>query len=229
MATTTEKLEDPNLNEEDQDAIVGAFVRQQENERLRKHWETLLKEKHQVVRQASPPKRSATIRKFIFPILAVAAALLLLFVLLPNLMTDNGQELLAANLTEISIEGDRSGLATDADSLRSQVRTAYLAGNYLAAATTGERLLALPEATEEDQLNLGISQLRSENYPQANQSFNQLLASPNSFTTEARYYLGLSLLSSGDTAAGLTELRKISEADGRSIYQKAQALIGASW
>jgi hypothetical protein len=229
MATTTEKLEDPNLNEEDQDAIVGAFVRQQENERLRKHWETLLKEKHQVTRQASSPKRSATIRRFIFPILTVAAALLLLFILLPNLMTDNGEELLAANLTEISIEGDRSGSGTDADSLRSQVRTAYLAGDFLAAAASGQRLLDLPEATEEDQLNVGISHLRSEDYLQANDSFKLLLGASSNLKTEARYYLGLSLLSSGDTAVGLKELGKITEADGRNIYQKAQALIDARW
>jgi hypothetical protein len=76
---------------------------------------------------------------------------------------------------------------------------------------------------------LGITQLRAGNYPHANQHFNQLLAPAGNFTTEARYYLGLSLLSSGDTPAGLTELRKITAADGRNIYQKAQALVGASW
>ncbi|WP_020569565.1 tetratricopeptide repeat protein [Neolewinella persica] len=225
----TEKLEDPNLSEEDKDAIVGAFVRHQENERLRKHWETLLKEKHQVSRKATPPKRSATLRKLFLPVLAIAATLLLLLVFLPDLMAKNGEQMLAANLSEISIEGVRSESTTTVDSLRDQVRTTYLAGDFSTAATTGERLLSLPSASTEDQLNLGVAHLRAGNYAQASQYFTGLIDPPGNFTTEARYYLGLSLLSSGNTKAGLEELQKIRETDGGSIYQKAQALIDASW
>lgn len=229
MATTTEKLEDPNLNEEDQDAIVGAFVRQQENERLRKHWENLLKEKYQLSRQSTPPKRTATIRKIILPILAIAATFLLLLLFLPDFMAKDGEQVLAANLAEITIEGARSGLVTTTDSLRLQVRTTYLAGDFTTAAATGERLLSLPDATAEDRLNLGIAHLRAGNYAEADQNFSRLIDPPGNFTTEARYFLGLSLLSSGGAEAGLAELRKIKEADGLSIYQKAQALIAASW
>ncbi|MFK8162388.1 MAG: tol-pal system YbgF family protein [Lewinella sp.] len=229
MATTTEKLEDPNLNEEDKDAIVGAFVRHQENERLRKHWEGLLKEKHRVARPAPEPKRSATIRKFLLPVLSVAATLLLLFLFLPGMLAEDGDQLLAANLTEITIEGARSGSMTTLDSLRFQVRKTYLAGDFSDAAATGERLLLRPDASPEDQLNLGVAYLRAGDYTLANQHFSGLISQSGNFSTEARYFLGLSLLSSGDTETGLAELRKIQEKDGLKLYQKAQALIDARW
>jgi len=228
MPTTTEKLEDPNLNEEDKDAIVGAFVRHQENERLRKHWEGLLKEKHRVARPAAA-LRSATIRKIILAIMAVAATLLLLFLFLPGMLAEDGEQLLAANLTEITIEGARSGSVTTLDSLRRQIRKSYLAGDFSDAAATGEQLLSRTDASPEDQINLGVAYLRAGDYAAANKHFSTLIDQAGNFSTEARFFLGLSLLSSGDTEAGLVELRQIQEKDGLKLYKKAQALIGARW
>jgi len=225
MASTTNKLQDPNLSEQEQDAIIGAFVRRHENERLRQRWEDKLTTEHGISKQPPAKKRKATIRKIGIALLAVAASLLVIFVIMPQLNQPTGNELLAAYVSEISIDNSRGTARTDAETLRQQVANAFSDGNYTGAVSAAESLSQLTEAEPEDALNLGKAYLRSGDFSSAERALNQLLSQPTDYTTEARYTLGLSLLSQQKTAEAVEELKKINATDGANIYRKARALI----
>lgn len=225
MSSTTNKLQDPNLSEPEQDAIIGAFVRRHENERLRQRWEQKLKNEHGVRKQIGDKTRTATIRKIGIAILAVAASLLLFFVVMPQMNQPGGQELLAVYVSEISIDNSRGTASTDAETLRQQVANAFNNGNYTVAISAAESLVQSTEAQPEDALNLGKAYLRNGDYTSAERVLRRLADQPTDYTTEARYTLGLSLLSQEKTAEAIEELKKISSTEGAKIYQKARALI----
>jgi len=225
MSSTTNKLQDPNLSEPEQDAIIGAFVRRHENERLRQRWEEKLQTEHGVGKQVVAQKRTATIRKISIAILAVAASLLLFFVVLPQLNQPGGQELLAGYISEMSIDNTRGTAGTDAETLRQQVANAFNNGNYAAAVSAADSLAQLAEAQPEDALNQGKAYLLNGNFELAEQVLRRLADLSNDYTTEARYALGLSLLRLERTTEAVVELKKISVTDGAKIYQKARVLI----
>lgn len=225
MASTTNKLKDPNLSEPEQDAIIGAFVRRHENERLRQRWEQKLKSEHGVDKQLPVKNRAAVIRKISIAILAVAASLLLFFIVIPQFDQPGGQELLAAYVSEMSIDNSRGTAGTDAETLRQQVANNFNNGNYAGAVSAGENLAQSPEAQPEDALNLGKAYLRNGDYPLAERVLRQLADQPTDYTTEARYTLGLCLLSQEKTAEAVAELKKINSTEGAKIYRKARALI----
>jgi len=225
--TTTEKLHDLNLPKVEEDAIIGAFVRQYENGRTRKRWIGVLKQDYGVVRPVSA-SRSYQVRKlpFVASLLAIAASLLLLLTFLPGLQQPSGTDLLAQQVSQITLETSRSTGDRDIDRLRRDMKNAYQQAHYGIAITAGKQLVALPEATKEDLLSLGLAQLRSEDYSGANAQFRELLAdNAQVFRAEAHYYLGLSLLLQGDTEDGLSYLRQISAADGHKLYGRARALL----
>lgn len=150
--TTTNKFKDPNLTEEEQDAIIGSFVRQRENSKLKKRWTEKLASEHNTRRVETSGRKPAKIRKISFLLLSAAAALLFLLVFLPGLMMDNGKELLAANLSEITLNGSRGATGTEApasdEALRIQFRDNFQAKDFAAAIELGEELLALPTTTD---------------------------------------------------------------------------------
>jgi tetratricopeptide (TPR) repeat protein len=225
MASTTNKLKDPNLSEQEQDAIIGAFVRRHENELLRQRWEEKLVTEHGVSKQFPARKRSVTIRKIGIAIMAIAASLLLFFVVMPQLNQPRGEALLATYISEISIDNTRGTTGTDVGTLRRRVADAFNDGDYAAAVGAGESLAQLPDALPEDELNLGKAYLRNANFERAEQALRGLVEQATDYTTEARYTLALSLLSQRKTTEAVAELRKISAADGAKIYQKARSLI----
>lgn len=225
MATTTNKLKDPNLSEQEQDAIIGAFVRRHENERLRKRWEHKLTTDHGISKQPPAKKRKAVIRKISLAIAAIAASLLFFFTIFPLLDQPGGDELLAVYVSEVSINNTRGGADTDLEVLRRQVANAYNVSDFSAAVLAAESLVSTADASPEDELNLGKAYLRNGNYAQADQTLRRLIGKATDFTTEARYTLGLSLFSAGKNAAAITELQLIKETDGAKIYRKAQELI----
>jgi len=229
--TTTENFRDPNLSDDEQDAIIGAFVRQREDAKLRARWEKKLASEQQLSRKEKPVVRTmGKIRRLSFLLVGVAAALLFLVVFLPGLMVQNGEELLAENITELSLSGTRGATqATTPDDLRSQLLNNFQAGDFASAALAGERLMDLPEASEADRLNLGLAYLRAKRYEAAAGAFRRLVEGGSIFRSEARYYLGLSLLAGGDTPAGLEQMRQITPADGGRIYDNAKELLGADW
>ncbi|MFK8162390.1 MAG: tol-pal system YbgF family protein [Lewinella sp.] len=228
MSTTNNKFSNPDLTEIQQEAIIGSFVRRYENERLRKRWIDKLSSDYQVSRPTTQMPQT-TIRKIILPIIGIAAALLLLLAFLPGFLQVDGPELMASHLTEATIENSRSEPKNELEQARVQLIDNYAAGNFSAAAIAGEALLKVPGATDEDRFYLGLAFLRNNNLDQAITSFKSLLERPTDFSTEAHYYLGISLLSNNDTAAGLKELKKIKETDGRTIHEKAQQLLQANW
>lgn len=229
MASTTDKLQDPNLSEEEQDAIIGAFVRQHENERLRKRWEEQLSTKHKVTRAGMPVKRKATIRRLGVAVVAIAATLLLLFAVWPMFAQPDGGELLAAYVSEVNVDGTRGEGEFAEDAIRADFLEAFRSGDFKEATRDGENLLALPAFTAEDELNLGKAYLRNNQYDKANAIFRELTGRGGEITADATYFLGLSLLRQGDTTAGLAELRNIKATDGKRLHGKAQKLLEADW
>lgn len=225
MASTTDKLQDPNLSEQEQDAIIGAFVRRHENDRLRQRWEQKLSTEYGVRKQPSAKVRNATIRKISIAILAVAASLLLFFVVVPQLNQPGGEELLAAYIAEVTIDNSRGTAETEAETLRRQVADAFNKEDYPAAVTAAERLALMAEARPEDALNLGKSYLLNNDHDAAQRVLRSLIAEATVYTTEARYALSLSLLSQKKTAEALEVLKNIRSADGTRIYQKARSLL----
>ncbi len=225
MSSTTNKLKDPNLSEPEQDAIIGAFVRRHENERLRQRWEEKLQTEHGVGKQIPAKKRLATIRKISISILAVAASLLLFLVVIPQLTQPSGQELLAGYVAEMSIDNSRGTVETDTENLRQQVANAFNDKNYAGAVSAAESLALSTDAGPEDVLNQGKAYLGNGDFKLAEQVLRQLVDQPTDYTTEARYTLGLSLLSQERTSEAVEELKKIGATDGAKIYEKARMLI----
>lgn len=229
MIINTEKINDPNLSEEENDLILRSFVRRFEKEQNIDRWEKILAEEHDLPRPVSLPPRFAKIRKLFLPIVGIAAAMLMLLIFLPGFLRTNGQDLLADYQNEASVTGYRSQNDSAASSLRESLITNFFDGDYAAAQEVGKALREQPDAQPRDMLNLGISALRNHDYSEATSTFRELLASGGDLQTEAQYYLGLSLLLQQNTQAGLAELRKIKAADGTRFYNKAQALLKASW
>jgi len=225
MSTNINKLRDPDLPEDEQDAIIGSFVRRHENERLRKRWEDILSTEHGVSKRAPADKRKAVIRRIGFVIAAIAASLLIFLTVIPNLGQQGGEELLAAYVTELNVDNTRAGGNTDEQVLRRRVADAYAAEDFPAAVAAAETLHQAPAATPEDELTLGKAYLRNGNYEQAGQTLRRLIGRATDYSTEARYALGLSLLQAGKKAEAIAELQRIAEADGASVYEKAQRLI----
>lgn len=229
MIINTEKINDPNLSEEENDLILKSFVRRFEKERNIDHWEKVLTEEYDLPRPLSLPPRSAKVRKLFLPIIGIAAAILMLIVFLPGLLRTNGQELLADYQEAALVTGYRSQAASQTASLRESLIADFFDGDYAAAQEAGKALREQPDTQPRDVMNLGISALRNQNYSEATNAFRELLASDEALQTEARYYLGLSLLLQENTQEGFTELRKINAADGTKFYDKAQDLLGANW
>ena len=231
--TTTNKFKDPNLTEEEQDAIIGSFVRQREDSKLKKRWTEKLAKEHNIKREETSRRNPAKIRKISLLLLSAAAALLFLVVFLPSLMMEEGNVLLADNLSEITLSGSRSAAAieepTSVEILRVQFRDNFQAGEFATAVTLGEQLIALPAVTDTDRLNLGFAYLRASQFSEAEKTFRGLLAVNSPFASDARYYLGQTRLAAGDTEAGLDELRKISAADGGRLLESAKELLDANW
>jgi tetratricopeptide (TPR) repeat protein len=227
MSTTNNKLNTSNLSEAEQDVIIGTFVRKYENERLRERWINKLRTDYQVIRPTTKTP-GTTVRKIILPIIALAACLLL-FLVLPGMQKDAGDQLMASYLTEATIDNSRSEANSDLELARTRLIDNYAAGRFAAAVIAGEGLLLMPEATEEDRYHLGLAHLQCNNMEQAIARFTSLANQPTGYRTEARFYLGISLLSIGDTAAGLEALKEIKESDGRNFYAKAQTLLKAKW
>jgi len=231
--TTINKFTDSNLTEEEQDAIIGSFVRQREDTKLKNRWAEKLAKEHNIRRKETSRNNPAKIRKLYFLLLSAAAVLLFLLVFLPGLMMADGKELLATNLSEITLSGSRGATATDGpvsdEALRIQFRDNFQAGDFTTATELGEQLIALPATTDNDRLNLGFAYLRASQFPEAEETFRTLLSTNSDFASEARYYLGISLLAAGDTKAGLDELRKITAADGSQLLESAKAYLDADW
>lgn len=230
--TTTDKLNDPNLSEEEQDAIIGSFVRQQEREALRERWTGKLAKEHGVNRNTvvAGKARSARIRKMVIGVVSVAAAILLLIVfVLPHFNTVSGNELLAMKMENIEVIKSRgTGNETD-DVLRGAFLQAVDAEDYPAAAIAGESLLEDAGATAEDRLNLGYTYLSADRFASAETIFRDLLASASVYQTEARYYLALALLGQDENTEAFRLLELIKSTDGRVIYSDAQDLLSADW
>lgn len=227
---TTNKLKDPNLSEEEQDAIIGAFVRQRENQALRKRWVTKLSNEHGVSVPKKQQASSAVIRKITFAVLAIAASLLLVFALLPALSGPSGEELLASYLDETNIQTSRGGIADNtADSLRTVFSTAFFREDYAAAITVGQQLTANPSAVANDTFNLGLSYLKAGDNSSAISSFKALLSTSSDLETEASFYLAVALLQDGKSTEALELLNTIKESDGLTIFNKAQDLINLNW
>lgn len=227
MSTTNNKLNTSNLSEADQDLIIGTFVRKYENERLRERWVNKLRTDYRVIRPITKTP-GTTIRKILMPIIAIAACLLLI-IMLPGTLQNSGDQLMANYLTEATIDNSRSEPKNNIEQVRAQLIDNYTLGQFAEAVTTGKSLLLMPEATDEDHYYLGLAHLQCNNLEQAIASFTSLANQPTDYRTEARFYLGISLLSNGDTNAGLEKLKEIKESDGRNIYKKAQALLQAEW
>ncbi|MEM9526353.1 MAG: tetratricopeptide repeat protein [Bacteroidota bacterium] len=228
--TTSEKLRDPNLSEEEEDAIIGAFVRRYENERLRERWQVKLKKEHGVVRkEIITTTKPAKIRRLVLGLITVAASLLLLFIFWPSLQQQNGQELLAVYVADISLDATRSTNPDPADSLRRVQFSAFEAADYALAQSSGEILLQLPEATLEDRFHLALIQLKGGQIDAAKTSLQALIDEDTLYRAEAQFHLGLALLLEGDKTTSLDKLRQIQASDGRELYEKAQTLLRQKW
>lgn len=229
MIINSDKINDPNLSEEEDRLIFRAFLRRYEKERNTKRWESLLEKDYDFPRPAAAPSRSAKIRKLIIPLISVAAALLLFVLLVPGMFSTQGEDLLAEFVTETNMISYRSAGDSEADVLRLAFEDAFTEKRYAAAQELGRKLTELSAAVPRDRFNLGLSYMLGEDLPQAAVEFRNLIGSGGELLTEARYYLGLTLLLQGDTEAGFAELSMIKATDGTAIYNKAKALLEAKW
>ncbi len=229
MIINSDKINDPNLSEEEDRLIFRAFLRRHEKERNTKRWEQLLEKDHNFPRPAATASRSARIRKLIIPFMGIAAALLLLVLLLPGLFATQGEDLLAEFVAEANVVSYRSAGDSDADAIRLSFEDAFTEKRYAAAQELGGELTKRSAAVPRDRLNLGLAYMLGEDLPQATVEFRKLTDANGELLTEAHYYLGLTLLLQGDTEGGLAELRLIKVTDGTAIYDKAQELLTAKW
>ncbi|MEO0731800.1 MAG: hypothetical protein AAFZ52_03125 [Bacteroidota bacterium] len=233
--SSLKKLSDPDTDPTEVDAIIGAFVRQHENERLRKRWTNLLRQEGE--KKAAAPPGTTKVR----PLKAkrrwwlVAAAILLVSLLTVPLLwpsAASGADLLAEDRAAITLITYRSavGLDTSPDSLRRVAIALFAGGDLQAAARVGERLLASTAATAKDSLNLGLIYSKDGAYQEVVRLLQPMAeAAAGTYRTEARYWLAAAWLGQGRIAEGKELLTTIRPEDGQRFYRKAQALLRASW
>lgn len=228
--TTSEQLKDPNLSEEEEDAIIGAFVRRYENERLRERWKVKLEKEHGVVREGVKKKaKPAITRRLVLGLIAMAASLLFLLVFLPSLQQDNGQELLAAYVSEISLDATRNTDPNLADSLRRVQFKAFEAKDFALARSSGQTLVELSDATLEDRFHLALVELKGGQVATAKNQLQALIDEDTLYRAEAQFHLGLALLLEGKMTDGFATLRQLKPTDGGDLYEKAQTLLRQKW
>ncbi|MEM6769672.1 MAG: hypothetical protein AAF597_03720 [Bacteroidota bacterium] len=230
--TISEKLKDPDLSPEEEAEIIGAFVRRQKREALGKRWAQKLASEHNVKRsglQAVGEQSPRTRRRLLWILPAVAAAILLLVLLLPQLQgpVQSRSDLVAMSIVEAEIPTFRGGAEGEYAELRAAFARQYNAGDYAAAIQTGTAILADSSAQTADELSLGLAYLNADQHETAAIAFRKLLVTTPKYRTEATFYLALALLKGGQEAEALDLLAGIRSEDGKSWYRKAQAILSA--
>lgn len=228
----SEKLKDPDLPPEEETAIVGAFVRRQKREALGERWTKKLSSEHNVKRshlRAAGEKSPRQRRRLRWILPAVAAALLFLVLLLPQLQTESESrtEVLATIMADAEITALRGRATNDFEGLQTTFSQQYNTGDYAAAITTGEQLLTDPDVQPQDRFYLGLAYLNADAFAKAATTFEDVLATPPTYRTEATFYLAIAKLEQGQEGSGIALLKSIQPTDGAAWYRKAQQVLSA--
>lgn len=231
---TGNNLNNPDLTPEEEDALVGAFVRRQAREELRERWSKQLELEHGVTRgpvekskTVGLPPRPARLRQLIYGVVAAAAAAVLLLVFLPRFNGPSPGELTAAMMRESPVDNLRGDAGSTLDSLRVVARRQVAGEDFAGAASTGRLITGLPEHTSEDILYQGYIELNAGAAGAAETSFRQVLNNGVRYRTKATFYLALSLYVQGETEEAKKLLGTITAEDGTTYYGKARDLLSA--
>ena len=131
----TEKLKDTELPPEEETAIIGAFGRRQKREALGDRWAQKLSSDHNVQRshlRVAGEKTPRQRRRLLWLLPAVAAAILFLVLLLPQLQGggESRTEVIASILLETKIDKLLGGEINYFTSLKAAFAREYNAINY---------------------------------------------------------------------------------------------------
>ena len=133
MYIPPEKIKDPTNSEAEDEMIIGTFLRQLEEEKIKARWQGKLELEHGFARPNDPPAKRVTLRRVIFAAVAVAATALILLMVL-RFDRPNGPELLASETEDIELIAFRGSGRTAVDApapirqhriFRRGVRTRY--------------------------------------------------------------------------------------------------------
>ena len=228
MYIPPEKIKDPTNSEAEDEMIIGAFLRQLEEEKIKARWQGKLEREHGFARPKDPPAKRVTLRRAIFAAVAVAATALILLMVL-RFDRPNGPELLAGETEDIELIAFRGSGRTAVDAQRQSVNTAFFDGEYELATTLSSALVDGPAASSLDVYNHGLLLLRVGDTDAAARQFSLLIERGDDYRSEAILHRAMAYLTSQRVEEGLRELRAITPDDGDKLYKRARALIEADW
>jgi hypothetical protein len=223
------KLNDPNLNEEDADQIIGAFVRRHENERLRKQYARQLKDEYSVSRStpvvSQPVKRSRVSSMWLLSV--AAAVILMVFVWAPWRETFTPEELLARHLDPAAVVLPTTRSGTPAPGSEEQSRQTFL-DNYSLEGYQDALMAArgLDAPTTTDSFFMALAYLGMEQSDIALDFFTKLESSQSVYHEEITWYTALLNWKLGDLDAGIHQLRSYRVGD--AYYSDAREFLRAT-
>lgn len=220
------KLNDPNLSEDETDQIIGSFVRRHENDRLRKQYARKLKDGYGISRgtpRVVPVKKTAKLRPLW--LLAIAASIVLTIMVWSPWQTSlTSTELLALHLdpAKVVLPITRSGNLEPGseEQTRQTFYNRYRAGAYQDA-LMAVRGLETPSST--DSFFMALGYLGIEQSDIALEIFVQLKNSDNPYHEEILWYTSLLNWKLGDLDAGIEQLR--SYRIGDAYYSRAREFL----
>jgi hypothetical protein len=227
---SSKKFMDENLQGEELEKFTEKFLAAKFDRDRKQRWQKILAEKHGV----KPPrqKRSKSKAKVLYLwIGAIAAAILLLFVLNPGLFqfSEPPYQQLADNyLTQDFFQNQGASKGDeDVELLKLNAVMAYNRKDFLAAIDNYEKVIASDDGEEQHFFFLGMSYLYNENYDKAVEVLSPIAAKEEGakFKQEAQWFLSLAYLKSNNPneARLLLELIK----NGSWNADKASLLLEA--
>jgi tetratricopeptide (TPR) repeat protein len=170
-----------------------------------------------------PSQRHLISRKVIFQ---VAAAVLVLSLLMIRPLTNSYTNDSVYDQYYEPLEANSFRLRGNSNEITGRLQEGvdyYLSKDYTHAELAFKELLKMNENLPEVLLFSGLNQMGKNNFPEAINVFNSLIAADDQFVPEAQWYLGLCYIKTGENLKAHSIMVTLSETEG--LYKKKAQLI----